>query len=104
MQEKKRAEGEPRVVVAGLGENGIEMMATPIADRTGVVGEFSAPAAGEAVGVRFVVEFPANGGADVVADDAAKGDCVGATDRAGAETEVDVFTAVDVALVEAAEL
>lgn len=104
MQEKKRAEGELGVVVAELGENGIEMMATPLADRTGIVGELSTPAAGEAVGVRFVVEFPANGGADVVADDATKGDGVGAAEGAGPETEVDVFTAVDVALVEAAEL
>lgn len=40
----------------------------------------------------------------MVADDAAKGDCVGATDRAGAETEIDVLTAIDVALVEATEL
>ena len=40
----------------------------------------------------------------MVADDATKGDRVGATDRAGPETEVDVFTAGDVALVEAAEL
>lgn len=104
VQEKKRAEGELGVVVAGLGENGIEMMATPLADRTGIVGELSTPAAGEAVGVRFVVEFPANGGADVVADDATKGDGVGAAEGAGPETEVDVFTAVDVALVEAAEL
>lgn len=103
-QEKKRAAGEPVVVIAGLGENGLEMMATPIADRAGVVGEFSAPAAGEAVGIFFVVEFPANGGADVVADDAAEGDGVGAAEGAGAKTEVDVFAAVEVALVEAAEL
>ncbi len=40
----------------------------------------------------------------MVADDAGERDGVGAAEGAGSETEVDVFTAVDVALVEAAEL
>ena len=104
MQEEKGAEGEPAVLVAGVGEDFLVVVTAPRADRPGVGGEFVVPAAGEAAGVFFVAEFAADGGADVVADDAGEGDGVEAAEGAGAKAEVDVFAAVDVALVEAAEV
>ena len=104
MLEEKRAQGEGTVLVAGLAKDFFGAFAAPLAEGSGVGDEFLLPAAGEAVGVFFVVEFPTDRGADVVADDAGERDGVGAVEGAGPETEVDVFTAVDVALVEAAEL
>src|SRR5947209_9494847 len=62
-----------------------------------------APALREAERVFLVAQFSAGRGADVVPHDAAQGDRIDPARGAGAQAEVDVFAAIDVALIETAE-
>lgn len=80
----KRGGGEGAVGVVRLQQDFFEVRATPTDGGAFIGEEFAAPAAGEAAG-GWPVEVAADGGADVVADDAVEGDGVGATDGAGAE-------------------
>lgn len=87
--------------IARIPEIRYEIIAAP--KPRGVAGEGVGPALDEESGVGFVAEFAAGRGADVMAHVAAERDEVDVAGGGGAEAEIDVFAAVDVRGVEAAQ-
>lgn len=87
--------------VARVAQVGREMIAAP--KTGGVAGEGVVPAEHKPAGVGLVAKFPPGRRTDVVPDDATEGDEIDAAGIGGAEAEIDVFAAVDVGGVEAAE-